>query len=360
MPTSNPKHYAVIGAGVAGITCARNLVQAGHRVTVFEQSASAGGRMSSHDTPFGSFDPGAQYFTVRSEPLVQALENAPGICKPWSANAVRVLDDHGQVVAPALPSREPHWVASPGMSALPQHWIAPLEVAGQVRYSTTITRVEPDALDASRWQLRTSSPAGELHVYGGLDGVLLAVPAPQAVQLLQDSGVGLREARLLSAVQIAPCWTLMLAFPNASQPDMVTLGPQWNAARSTHHRVAWLARESSKPGRKLLERWTVQASAAWSQEHRHDDPARIVAKLSKAFTEITGIHAAPTHAEVLCWPYAQTTQPLGSSHLWDAKDGLGACGDWCIGHRVEDAYLSGLALAQAVAASVTESVAEAA
>jgi len=57
----------------------------------------------------------------------------------------------------------------------------------------------------------------------------------------------------------------MLAYPQAVQPGLTTLGPQWNAARSTHHRVAWLSRESSKPGRGKVERWTVQASAAWSR-----------------------------------------------------------------------------------------------
>ena len=45
----------------------------------------------------------------------------------------------------------------------------------------------------------------------------------------------------------------MLAFAQASQPGLTTLGPQWNAALSTHHRVAWLARESSKPGREPIE-----------------------------------------------------------------------------------------------------------
>ena len=55
-------------------------------------------------------------------------------------------------------------------------------------------------------------------------------------------------------MHVAPCWTLMVAFPQAMQPNFTTLGPQWNAARSTHHRVAWLARESSKPGRGAVER----------------------------------------------------------------------------------------------------------
>ncbi len=141
----------------------------------------------------------------------------------------------------------------------------------------------------------------------------------------------------------------MLAYPQAVQPGLTTLGPQWNAARSTHHRVAWLSRESSKPGRGKVERWTVQASAAWSQEHLNDTPDRIQAKLIKAFAEITGIRAEPAHAQVHRWLYAKTEAPLGESFLWDSKSGIGVCGDWCIGHRVEDAFVSGLELALKVA-----------
>ena len=111
------KHFAIIGAGIAGITCARTLVQAGHQVTVFEKSRGVGGRMSTRSTPFGSFDHGTQYFTVRDARFTQAIETAPGVCKPWSANAVRVLDAMGRVVEAALPHRESQWVAKPGMNA---------------------------------------------------------------------------------------------------------------------------------------------------------------------------------------------------------------------------------------------------
>ena len=140
----------------------------------------------------------------------------------------------------------------------------------------------------------------------------------------------------------------MVAFPQAQQPTLCSLGPQWNVARSTHHRIAWLARESSKPGRGTVERWTVQANPAWSAEHLQDDEARVQAKLLKAFGEVTGLRAEPAHVALHCWPYAQTTHPLGLSHLWDASMGLGACGDWCLGHRLEDAFISGLELALAV------------
>jgi renalase len=128
---------------------------------------------------------------------------------------------------------------------------------------------------------------------------------------------------------------------------MSSLGPQWNAARSTHHRIAWVARESSKPQRGPIERWTVQASKEWSQEHLDDTPERVQAKLLKAFAEVTGIRAEPSYASVHRWHYAQTVRPLGQSHLWHAHARIGVCGDWCLGHRVEDAFISGLELALA-------------
>lgn len=343
------RHFAVVGAGMAGIACARTLAQAGHQVSVFEKSRGYGGRMATRASPFGTFDHGTQYFTVRDPRFEQALDIAPGLCKRWSANAVRVLDAHGRVAEAALPALEPHWVPAPGMNALVRHWAKPLHDGGRVALQTRVTRIEPDALDADRWQLRTNGPEDAQHVYSGFDAVLLALPAAQARELLQTSGQAQDLAKPLDSVTVAPCWTLMLAFPHAVQPGLTTLGPQWNAARSLHHRVAWLARESSKPGRDPIERWTVQASAAWSQEHLEDPAERVQAKLLKGFAEITGIRAAPVHAETHRWRYAQTTQALGRSHLWDAKAGLGLCGDWCLGHRVEDAFVSGLELALAAA-----------
>lgn len=347
MATSQKK-IAVIGAGIAGLACARTLTQAGHAVTLLEKRPAVGGRMASCDTPFGSFDNGAQYFTVRDPRFEKALSVSQALRKPWSANAVRVLDAHGRVAEAALPAREPHWVSVPTMDALARHWAQPLALAGSLELQTRVSRIETDALDRRRWQLHTSGPEDSVHVFSGFDAVLLAVPHALAVGLLRQSGVAPVMAQRIEPVTVAPCWTLMLAFPQAVQPTLAHLGPQWNAAHSTHHRIAWLARESSKPGRSAVERWTVQASPAWSQEHLEDDAARVQAKLLKAFAEVTGIYAEPAFAEVRRWRWARTEAPLGTSHLWDGRAGLGVCGDWCLGHRVENAFVSGLELALAV------------
>lgn len=329
---------------MAGVVCARTLVQAGHAVTVFEQSDAPGGRTRTVEGAGGSFDAGAQYFTVRDARFAQALDTVPGLCRPWSANTVRVLDSAGRVVSAAPPPGEAHWVAQPGMDTLVRTWSAPLPALHTGQRATHLTQ------EGARWRVQAhTTSTGKTQDAGTFEGLILALPAPEALALLQASNIHPAWGGALSQVRIAPCWTLMLTFAQAVRPGLTTLGPQWNAARSTHHRVAWLARESSKPGRTQVERWTVQASPAWSEEHRDDSAQRVQDKLTRAFAEITGIRATPSDTQALLWPHAQTQAPLGQSHVWDAALHLGACGDWCLGHRLEDAFISGLELALALA-----------
>ena len=346
-----PRHFAVIGAGIAGLAAARTLRQAGDQVTLFESADAVGGRMATQDTPFGSFDTGAQYFTVRDPRFARALEaTAADVARPWSASAVRVLDAEGRVVEAPPPPREAHWVAAPSMRALAERWAAPLAADGSLQLGTRVLRIERDALAPARWQLQTQSAAQANPIRAGFDGVILALPAPDVRELLSNSKQLAELAQPLGKVDMAPCWTLTLAYPNAAQPGLTTLGPQWNAARSTHHRVSWLARESSKPGRAQIERWTIQASPAWSREHELDDAPRASEKLRKAFAEITGIRATPAYAHAQLWHHAQTLTPLGQPFVWDARLQVGLCGDWCLGNRVEHAFVSGLDLALAALA----------
>src|SRR6185369_10035327 len=59
-------HIAIIGAGIAGLTCARRLQAQGHSVVIYEKSSDISGRMNTRQTELGGFDYGAQYFTAGS------------------------------------------------------------------------------------------------------------------------------------------------------------------------------------------------------------------------------------------------------------------------------------------------------
>ena len=345
------KHYAVIGAGMAGIVCARTLQQAGHQVTVIEAQPTVGGRMASRHTAHGSFDVGAQFFTVRDPRFQLALDSTPNATRRWSVNAIRTLDSTGKVAVTTQAGMESHLVGVPTMDALLQTWAAPLNV----HLDQFALAFERDAMSPSQWQLRAEDTDGGMHVYAGLDGIVLAMPSPEAQELLGDSETTIPADWQLPDVYIAPSWTLLLTFAHAVDPTITAIGPQWNAARTEHPRITWLARESSKPGRGKMERWTVQASPDWARKHENDEPQRVAAKMLQAFAELTRIHAAPTEMRVVQWGYAKTINPLpkdadgqARSHLWDASQSVGVAGDWCLGYRVEDAFVSGLELALAM------------
>ena len=182
---SSKKHIAIVGAGMAGITAARTLVQAGHRVTVFEKSKGVSGRMSTRRSEFGSFDHGAQYFTVRDTRFRQlmhwVLAVSPDIARPWGANAVRVLDDQGRTLEAALPKNEPHWVAQPGMNALVGCMAAPLIAKKQLHTNHQVRLIERQANGQYSLQCHNSDDStAKPQNIGGFDAVLLAIPSVQA------------------------------------------------------------------------------------------------------------------------------------------------------------------------------------
>jgi renalase len=56
----------VVGAGMAGLVAARELSAASRRVVVLDEGSGVGGPMATRRIGDGTFDHGAQFFTVRS------------------------------------------------------------------------------------------------------------------------------------------------------------------------------------------------------------------------------------------------------------------------------------------------------
>lgn len=327
---------AIIGAGISGLACARELRAKGHTVTIFEKSQEVGGRIVTQDTELGGFDYGAQFFTASSDGFKAEISSwrKAGLVAPWHGRLVRLEDGS---IKPARPSSQ-RFVALPGMGKLTQFLAEGLDV----RTGYTIKHLESTGKPGKpQWLLTVDvdGAAGEAQA-GPFDAVVVATPANNAASLLKSFPALASKAEKTPFVA---CWSLMLAF---QQP----LDLEYDGAWVNHHRLAWVARDGSKPDRREGERWVALAQVEWSEEHLHDTPERAKEKLLKAFQESTGVKVQPIHAVARFWQYAQSTKPLTKSCLWDEKLKLGACGDWFTaglesGGQVEHAYMSGQMLA---------------
>lgn len=323
---------AVVGAGMAGLSCALALGRSGYGVTVFDKGRAVGGRIATRRTGDSSFNHGAQYATARS-PSFHALMTelqAAGVAAPWEA---------------AQESDDLRWSGLPGMSAITRHLALQLPQPPLTERHVAFLRPGEGG-----WTLRHLA-AGEIAPgtvadTGGVvsepfDAVLLALPSPQAAPLLH--AIGHRFAGRAAATGYAPCWAGMASFAEVVEaPDA--------QRRRDGGPLGWVARESSRPGHPGgPDAWALHATAEWSRANLERDAQEVAAELVTAFQDLTGA-PDPVHAAAQRWRYALVERALGEPCLWDAGSGVGACGDWCLGGRVEAAFSSGEALAAAVSA----------
>jgi len=331
-PNPRRARVAVIGAGVAGLACARALGERGLSVRVFEREGHAGGRLSSRRLDGLSFDHGVQFFTTldsRFEPVVRAWQSA-GVVVPWTART-KVLAAYGQ--AEELPHQF-RYVGVPSMQAVAEHMARGLDV----RFGLEVARL--DRLEGL-WTLfdRQGGRVDDT----GFDRVVLAVPSPVAAALLPASS---RLSQRAQAVTWDSCWSVMLTLARPSAAD-------FDAAFLRDDPIlGWAARESSKPSRSgnCAEAWILQAHPAWSRTYLEMDESAVSRWLQRAFAARVGRPLAQGAAAAHRWRLALPVNPLAETFLFDSEQGLGLAGDWCGGPRVEGAYLSGASLAQVIAA----------
>jgi predicted NAD/FAD-dependent oxidoreductase len=114
--------------------------------------------------------------------------------------------------------------------------------------------------------------------------------------------------------------------------------------------LSWIARNDSKPQRGGdQESWVLHAASEWTDTCLEDDPGDVPTRLLDAFWQATGATPrTPSYAASHRWRYAVPVAPLDTRCLFDLDLGIGACGDWCSGPRVEGAFLSGIAMAGGV------------
>ena len=303
--------FAIIGAGIAGLACADALKNAGHSVALFDKGRRPGGRMATRrlQTSLGeaSIDHGAQYFTARDPSFQQlaATWHELGIAERWPLAGADA------------------WIGVPGMNAIIKH-MASAHAVTWGQHVTAMTRKNDE------WWLGSSSAE-----IGPFDAVVLAVPAEQSAAFLSLHDFSM--ARIAFMARSRPCWASMFVFDRPLD-DL----PMIIRNRGT---ISWAARNSAKPGRRGPEAWVVQANGTWSTAQLESSPEQVSTLLCTALTDALGGRIPrPVAAVSHRWRYALSAG-TGDGALWNQTIGLGVCGDWLLGPRIECAWLSGRMLA---------------
>ncbi len=172
---------------------------------------------------------------------------------------------------------------------------------------------------------------------GEYDAVVVALPSPAAAQLIDPFSYEL--ASRIREAETAPLWSVQVTFERPLTIDLdaafVTVGP-----------LSWVSRESSKPERGEQERWVLHGSVEWSRAHLEEPAEKVAAQLLEAFWATTGAQVmGATRVTARLWRHGVVTRPLRVECVGHESGRLVAAGDWCLGSRLESAFLSGAAAA---------------
>lgn len=332
---------AVIGAGLSGLVAARHLVEAGLSVKVLEKSRGFGGRMATRHfrtLPIPvPLDHGAQYFTARDPRFSQFLEPfiEKGIVKVWT-NGFPIIENHRLIPVPE-DKRYPRYVCPQGMNQLGKVLAEPLIV----HLETRATRLD---FAEGVWAIRTDE--GVIYT---ADVVLSAIPAPQFLELgqtaLEQAGQDHLVIRLKS-VRFDPSIAVMAVYG-----EEVPVPPWKGLMFREDPLLSWVSLDSSKreASQKIPLSLVVHSTAAFAHQYLDHKEQAVPLLLQQAAQHLGDWVTAPVESQVQGWRYALPTHVLDQPYLHTNTPGpLFWSGDWCGGPRVEGAFLSGLAVGEAI------------
>jgi predicted NAD/FAD-dependent oxidoreductase len=330
----------VIGAGIAGLTCARELGRRGVPCRVLERSAEPGGRCVTGTFAGARVDHGMPLLHAGSREFGRALDALPdeGKVRGWPVRVRgRRLADHASAYR-----GQRRMARREGVQAFARHLSADLDL----RTGVAVERLE-DAGAVTRVHA-ANEPAWEAPF------VVVATALPDALSLVGPLVGGWPNASAALAAVAALSWVPALTViagypPGAPEPGF----DLWHPLETTVLRT--LIDESTKrdvgEGRVLV----LHAREGFAREHLDDaDDAWAELMLWEA-AEVLGEWAArPSWRHTHRWPCARLRDGESLGEVVSFESPGGACVSLC-GEAFADvpgaegAFLSGMALAEQIA-----------
>ena len=189
------KHpIVIIGAGIAGLAAAHRLVAANLPVVLLDKGRGVGGRMATRRIGEATFDHGAQFFSAKTPDFQRFVEKAA------QQNVV------GEWWPGIADTQHPRWIGKAGMNTVPKLLSQNLTILnGKL---VTQFQAEDDG-----WHVITD----ELDIFPA-SALLITLPAPQALNLLDKSGGHLPDFshEPLHQIKYHPCLAVLATLDRES------------------------------------------------------------------------------------------------------------------------------------------------
>lgn len=318
----------MVGAGIAGLACARELADAGIPVRVRERAHVPGGRLASRRFAGRPADIGAAYFTVSDPDFGQVVERwrCAGLAREWTDTFVAYGAD-GPTPRPG-PAR---WAAPRGLRSLAEELATGLPVTTD-RPVTTVD----------------AGPSVDLEP---AEAVVLAMPGPQAGRLLEPALEAAARAAL--SQRWAPTLAAVLRYPERCWAD-------FSGAFVNDHPVLGTVCDDGERRGDRQPVLVAHTTAEFARGHLVQ-PTAAVEEIERAVRDLLGLPAPAVETFVHRWTYAHPEpdgRPAAPYHL--DEDGIGLAGDAFGKPRVQTAWSSGRALGRALAERLGQRAAPAA
>lgn len=334
---------AIIGAGIAGLAAGRKLAQAGHEINVIEKSRGLGGRLATRYAGNNNeikLDHGTSFFTADKPEFMAFVAELldKNLVSIWGKN---MWQYDGEQILKARPNltEKIKYVAKGGMNSIGKYmarWVdvqTNTKVGGLTYFGVNRSKKKPWMVNLTNYNTFEA------------DAVIIATPAPQAYGVLltcQDEIDTFKIIREIDEVEYDPSFAMMAGYSNSDIPE-------WDLITCNDEVIKTISNENSK-GRGLENiAVVVHSTAVFAKINEEADRNEIADKMIENLTAIIGgWSSSPDWKQLHFWRYASVRNPIQKlfMELETLDAPLALVGDYFDGGTVEDAYCSGLKLAE--------------
>ncbi|GCE93582.1 NAD(P)/FAD-dependent oxidoreductase [Arthrospira platensis] len=333
----------VIGAGIAGLICAQQLRRAGYSVVVVEKSRGVGGRAATRRVGEDRVDHGLRYLEPTGETVGKLITAMGSDLQLWTDRIYQFRSGEFQ----ALPMQG-CYICPQGMNGVGKFLATDLDIW----FGRRVESITPQ--DNGCWFLDLAITADnypETPKDIAAKGVVVAIPAPQALMLLESPGAQIPADMIaqIRSLNYDPSLAVMAGYSEDKWAALDNRNPLWKGVEFPEgDRLEWVSLDSSRRQNPKTPILVFHSTPKFARQYLDvtdlETPGRML--LQTASDRLFSWLNSPEWMQVHRWRYAFCQESLSTPCITTITPlPLVGAGDWCSPKSIDGVLQSGMAAA---------------